>query len=373
VARARRTRLQRLVIAVNLLLVAACLATAAALGYTYARVREIPRVVLDTALAPAEREGAALSRAENFLIVGTDSAEGLDPDDPVLAGRPPGIRSDTIMLLHVDPDETTAALLSLPRDLWVPIAGQDRSQRINMAINEGGPQLLIDTIAATFGVDVHHYVEVDFAGFYDLVEAIDGVPVYFPEPARDPDSLLDVPEAGCVTLDASQALAYARSRHYEVFRDGRWHTDGSGDLGRITRQQDFIRRALHRAVSRGARNPAVLKELIDVAVGTVTVDDELTPGDLLALGSRFRSFNPDTLATYSLPVDDVVVRGAAVLRVRERDAEPVLAVFRGETAAAPGGSDDDAATSTTAESTSTTETTGTVNGTSSGDPAEVSC
>jgi LCP family protein required for cell wall assembly len=277
------------------------------------------------------------------------------------------------MLLHVDPDETTAALLSLPRDLWVPIAGQDRSQRINTAINEGGPQLLIDTIAETFDLDVHHYVEVDFAGFYDLVDAIDGVPVYFAEPARDPDSLLDVPEAGCVTLDAAQALAYARSRHYEFYRDGRWHTDGSGDLGRITRQQDFIRRALHRAVSRGARNPAVLKELIDVAVGTVTIDDELTPGDLLALGSRFRSFNPDTLVTYSLPVDDVVIRGAAVLRVRESEAEAVLAVFRGSPvggAVAPG---EGSTTSTTGGGTSTTGTTGTVNGTSSGDPAEVSC
>ena len=107
-----------------------------------------------------------------------------------------------------------------------------------------------------------------------------------------------------------------------MFHDGRWRTDPTGDLGRISRQQDFIRRALQRAIARGARNPAVLDDLLDAAVDNVTVDDRLTPGDLVDLASRFRTFNPDNLETFSLPVYDAVVNGAPVLRLREADARP---------------------------------------------------
>jgi LCP family protein required for cell wall assembly len=232
------------------------------------------------------------------------------------------------MLLRVEPSSEQASLLSLPRDLYVPIAGTSGSSRINSAI-QGGPRQLVATVTDALDLPVHHYVEIDFAGFRDLVAAVGGVPVYFPEPVRDRNSGLSVPDAGCITLDPEQALAYARSRAYEVLRDGRWDVDGSGDLGRISRQQDFIRRALHRAFQRGARNPSVLARLLQEGTRAISLDSALPIEDLVRIGQRFRSFDPDELATYELPVTDAVAGGAQVLRLDTRRAQPILDVFRG--------------------------------------------
>src|SRR5690606_16170208 len=98
-------------------------------------------------------------------------------------------------------------------------------------------------------------------------------------------------------LDPVEALAYVRSRFYEQLIDGEWVTDVRSDIGRIERQQDFIRRALRRAIDRGARNPATLDQLIDVALDGIVVDDELTADDIFDLARRFRSFDPDDLVT----------------------------------------------------------------------------
>ena len=197
-------------------------------------------------------------------------------------GRDPtDLRSDTIMILRTDPASGRAALLSLPRDLYVTLADGMGQGRINLAIQRGGAPLLIRTIAENFGIEINHYVQVDFASFRGLVEAIDGVPVPIPYPARDEETGLDLPEAGCHTLDPVQALAYVRSRHYEEQIDGRWVEDLRSDIGRIARQQDFIRRALSRAIDRGARNPGTLDQLIDVGLSGITVDSELTADDIV--------------------------------------------------------------------------------------------
>lgn len=317
-------------LALNLVACLTCLGLAAGLTWSWQRVRDIPRIELGAELAGDGVAAGDEGGAQNFLIVGTDSADGLPDDDPVRAGRDAGVRTDTIMVVRVDPSREQAALLSLPRDLYVRISGTRGSSRINNAI-QGGPARLVATINDALDVPIHHYVELDFQGFRELVDAVNGVPVYFQFPARDRNSGLLVPDPGCVTLDPVQALAYARSRAFEV-QDarGRWRTDPTGDLGRISRQQDFIRRALHRAFQRGARNPGVLADLIGVGTRAITIDETLTPSDLIRLGNRFRTFDPNTLATYSLPVVDDVVGGAKVLRLDATRAQPVLDVFRGE-------------------------------------------
>lgn len=314
-------------LAVNAVACVVCLGLAASLTWSWQRIREIPRIELGAELAAGADSGAG--GAQNVLIVGTDSADGLPDDDPVRAGRDAGVRTDTIMVLRLDPDAEEASLLSLPRDLYVPISGTRGSSRINNAI-QGGPGRLVATINDALDVPIHHYVELDFQGFRELVDAIDGVPVYFPSPSRDRNSGLAVPQAGCVTLDPVQALAFARSRHFQ-FQDerGRWQTDPTGDLGRISRQQDFIRRALRRAFDRGARNPRVLADLVGVGVDAITIDETLTPGDLLAIGNRFRTFDPNELRTYSVPAYDDVVGGAQVLRIDQTRAQPILDIFRG--------------------------------------------
>lgn len=328
--RARRTTLQRLVIAVNVVAVVGFLSAAGALAYGYQKYGQIPRLAIGGSLSTSgDQRGDDEVVAENYLVVGVDSAAGLDPDDPIAASRTDvvGFRSDTMMVLRVDPASTRAALLSLPRDLYVPIPGHGDG-RINKAIEVGGPELLIETIQSYLGIPINHYAQVDFYGFGRLVDALDGVALYFPHPARDGRSGLDVPESGCVTLDPANALGFVRSRAYQEYVDGRWRTDPTGDLGRIRRQQQFIIAALERSVDRGLRNPVTLDELIDSALDAVTIDDTLDGDDLLRLGREFRRFDPSSLDVYQLPVVDDSVGGAAVLRLVSRDAEPVLDVFR---------------------------------------------
>ena len=302
------------------------MAGATGLGYVLRKAERLPRVELTGVLdAPTEAGGP-----ENYLIVGIDSAAGLPGDDPVRIGRDVTLHSDTIMIVRIDPASERAALLSLPRDLFVPIPGTGTSRRINIAIEQGGAPLLIQTIGENFGIPINHYVQVDFASFRGLVDAIDGVPVYIPRPARDDEVGLDFPDVGCRMLDATEALAYVRSRHYQERIGNRWVEDPRSDLGRIARQQDFIRRALSRAIDRGARNPGTLDQLIDVGLSGVTVDSELTAGDIFDLGRRFRSFDPDSLLTYSVTGTPDTVNGAAILRLDEGpETEATLAIFRG--------------------------------------------
>jgi polyisoprenyl-teichoic acid--peptidoglycan teichoic acid transferase len=326
--RGRRTWPQRLLLAFNCCFVLVMLMTAGGLAYVYSKYARLPRVELGTVLTVRPTSDSP----QNFLVVGVDSAEGLDPDDPVRTSREgvgiSGLRSDTIMILRVEPGDEQASLLSLPRDLWVTLASGG-SQRINQAIHIGGPSELIQTIEGYLAIPINHYVQVDFAGFQDLVDAIGGVPVHFPDPARDRNSGLVVPDAGCVTLTGEQALAYVRSRTFQTFADGRWRTDPTADLGRISRQQDFIRRALRRAVDQGARNPIKADQLIDVALDSVVADDVLTADDIFGLAGRFRTFNPDTLDLYALPVVDDTVGGAAIVRMVDSEAQTILDLFRG--------------------------------------------
>ncbi len=327
--RARRTVFQRLVIAGNVVAMLGFLVSAAVLGYGYQKFGQIPRVeIADYLSAPSETADGVV--AQNYLLVGVDSADGLDPNDPVRSSRAAvsGLRSDTVMVLRVDPASTRAALLSIPRDLYVPIAGRQGSAKINSAVQVGGPQGLITTIKNYFGIPINHYVQVDFLGFGQIVDALGGVPVYFPHPVRDLKSGLDIPEAGCITLDAHNALGFVRSRAYQEYIDGRWRTDGTGDLGRITRQQAFIVEALNRAFERGLRNPVTLDALINSGLDAVTLDDTLDGNDVIDLASQFRKFRPEALDIYQLPVTPDTVGGADILRLQTRQAEPVLDIFR---------------------------------------------
>jgi LCP family protein required for cell wall assembly len=313
-------------ISVNVLLIVVCLVTAGPLYYFYGKVSSIGRVELGNSLTPLDTSGPAAP--ENILIVGTDSAEGLDPGDPVLNGRPGGLRSDTIMILRIDPASDHAQLLSLPRDLYVPISGLRGSDRINSAI-QGGPKRLIDTIKTDLGIPINHYIEMNFLAFRSVVAAIDGVPIYFTTPVRDTKTGLDIPQPGCITLDPVQALAFARSRAYQYQVNGRWQTDPTGDLGRISRQQEFIRKVLRRAIDKGARNPAVLNDLINAGTGALHLDPTITPADLIEVGKRFKDFNPDNLQTFTLPVVDANKGGGSVVLMKAGEAEPILNIFRG--------------------------------------------
>jgi LCP family protein required for cell wall assembly len=324
--RRHRTWGQRLAIAFGCLATLGLLVSATGLGYLLRKYERLQRVELGDVLD----ETTSSDEPENFLLVGIDDASDLPGDDSVRVGRDPtDKRSDTIMILRTDPATGRAALLSLPRDLYVDLADGGQG-RINLAFRRGGARQLIRTIDQNFGIKINHYVQVDFASFRGLVDAIGGVPVPVQRPARDSETGLEVLEAGCHTLGPVQALAYVRSRHYEELIDGEWEEDLRSDFGRIDRQQDFIRRALSRAIDRGARNPGTLNQLIDVALDGVAVDRRLTADDIADLGARFRSFDPESLVTYSLDGTPDVVGGAEILRLVDGpETEEILDIFRG--------------------------------------------
>lgn len=308
----------------NVLLVIACLGAAWGLTKVRTTLEQVPVVDVGSALsAPVD-----VQAPRNILIIGTDSQAGLDPKDPVVKGRAPDEKlADVIMILRIDPKDGSAMLLSIPRDSRVELPNGSM-QRINAAIaGPQGPKTLIQTIKRNFGISIDNYVQINFAAFKGLVEVLGGVPVYFTTPVRDRNTGLYVDDPGCRMLDPSQALAYARSRHFEFRQNGKWKTDGTGDLGRISRQQDFIKRALRRASDKGIRNPSTASGLVDAAVHAVVLDDTLNVGTILGLLAEFRSFNPDDLATKQIPTEAAPRGGVAYQDVVWDQALPLLVPF----------------------------------------------
>jgi polyisoprenyl-teichoic acid--peptidoglycan teichoic acid transferase len=323
----RRTWPQRCVLAGGALLTGTAGLGALLVGYLHHKAEQIPRVELGHVLA----DPVSSSEPRNVLLVGVDDASGFDSDDGRRRGRDSSMPlADTIMVLRLDPGQQEAALVSFPRDLWVTFPETQARARINTAIwrGEGRPDVLIDLLDQEFDIPVHSYVQVDMAGFVDLVDLLDGVPVHFERPGRDQWTGFQVDEPGCTTLGPEESLAYVRSRRYQHLVDGEWEREGLSDLARVERQQDFIYRTVDRAISRGARNPGTLNRLVDTGLSSLTVDDELSVRDIVSLGRAFQEFEADGLVTYTLPVEDGQVGGADVVHMVEFEAEPILDIFR---------------------------------------------
>lgn len=267
------------------------------------------------------------TNVENYLLVGSDSRDAGDPNTGE-TGDVTGNRSDTMMVLRIDKNDDTASILSIPRDLYVETA--DHTGRINGAYNDG-PAALVVAIQESLGIPIHHYVEIDFFGFKALVDALDGINVCFLYPTRDFNTGLDIPVGGCYTLDGTQSLAYARSRHYEEFRDGEWREDPTSDLGRTTRQRAFVNATLQKALATVKTDPFRTGDLVSAMGAAIRIDDELDP---IGAGASLRTAVGDGLLTYSLPVVNETIDGAAVLLLGD-GADAVLAYFRGTGPAPP--------------------------------------
>ncbi len=323
--RRRRSWGQRVLLGFGIVVSVAAIAAATTVGWAAWKYRSIDRA--DVAL-----DELATGEAANYLIVGSDTRANGDPNDPgAKVDHKP--LADTIMVMRIDPAERRARILSLPRDLWVDLAGAGHQGRINEAYAGGGPQRLIDTLKAELNIPINHYLEVDFKGFQGMVSAVGGVPIWFDRAMRDRNSGLEVLHPGCTTLDGYGALAFARARHLQYFENGRFRSDGTGDLGRISRQQLFLRRLIDRAKTKGISNPLTLKRLVDAGASNVTIDKKLAVGDLVALGERFSSFDSKSLVSYTLPaVPRTTQAGAQVLDLDAAAAQPILNQFRTEPA-----------------------------------------
>ncbi|MFC4908999.1 LCP family protein [Actinomadura gamaensis] len=212
---------------------------------------------------------AKLTRAQNILVVGSDSRDGAN----AAYGKDQGARTDTMVLFHVPADGKNVRGVSLPRDSMVQIpacrtAGgatvAARTGQINAAFNEAGLACAWKTVEADTGVRVDHALQIDFTGFKSMVDALGGVELTVPAKIDDAKAKLHL-NPGRQKLDGEQALGYARAR-YSV-------GDGS-DLGRIKRQQQLMTAMADKA--RGQLgNPARLYSFLRAASRSVTTDGGL--------------------------------------------------------------------------------------------------
>lgn len=304
-----------------MLLVALLVGVACTVGILVAARRTVDRVERVEGVAGVLSPSS--STIDNYLLVGSDSREFGDPNTGE-TGSVSGNRSDTIMVLRHDRDSGAASLLSIPRDLYVQIPGRDGRSRINAAFNDG-PDVLVRTVQEALGIPVHHYVEIDFTGFEQLVEALGGVQVCFLHPTRDENTGLRIGKPGCYVLDGRQALAYARSRHYEELKDGKWREDPTSDLGRSERQRLFVNACLQEAFAQLKEDPFRAGELVGAIGDAVRIDEDLDP---IEAGSSLRTAVDGGLQSYALPVVGKTVDGAAVLLLGD-GADAVLNYFRG--------------------------------------------
>jgi LCP family protein required for cell wall assembly len=295
----------------------------AGLVYADMKFREVHRVNVGSLLSSG-------NTGENILIVGSDTRANADPNDPnagAILGdatdrAPTGQRSDTIMVLRLD--GSGSKILSIPRDLIVPIAETTRKDRINSAYNVdlgGGPARLLKTVQA-MGIPVNRYMEVDFVTFAGLVDAVGGVNIDFPFPAFDNNTGLDVKESGSVKLNGEQALAYVRSRHYtEIKEDGKPHEDPTADLGRVQRQQAFLRAVMSKVAN--SHNPITLLKVGGEVAKGIRVDDDLGLWSAIHLAWDLKGLNPEPV-----PLPVAVNSDRATLHLQEPEADAVIAQFK---------------------------------------------
>ncbi len=320
---------RRILIAANVMVALMLMGAVGVYGYVNWRFGQIGQVFIPSLRSSAN---AAPGSPMTILVVGSDSRAANSASDAKQFGSGAAVagqRSDTIMLVHVNPASTSATVMSIPRDLYVNIPGKNYRDRINTTF-DSGPDLLVKTIEADLGITIDHFVEVDFQSFRDIVNAVGGVTEYFPTPARDAFSLLNIPKAGCYTMSGSQALAFVRARHYEYQVNGRWVYEAESDLARIKRQQSFIKKMIAKAQSSGLTDPLALNNILGGVTNNLTVDSGFSRSLLLALGKRFRNLSPDSLPTATLPTTPAVIGGADVLLLQQPNAQQAIADFLGQ-------------------------------------------
>ncbi|MFE1264837.1 LCP family protein [Streptomyces albogriseolus] len=285
-----------------------------------------------------DRPTALVKDALNILLIGSDSRAGAENGR---YGRDPGTeRSDTVILLHLSAGRRSATAVSVPRDLMVDVPDCRRPDgsrsapmfaQFNAAFEVGGSACTVRTVEKLTDIRVDHHVVVDFKGFKDMVDAVDGVEVCLSEPIDDEDAHLHLP-AGRVTLDGEQALGYVRAR--KTLGDG-------SDTGRIERQQRFLGALVNKVRSNGILlNPVKLYPVLDAATSSLTTDPELASlrglyelvrglRDIPAEGVQFLTVPRESYAG-DVNRDQLAQPAAGKLFERLRKDEPVRVDTHGE-------------------------------------------
>ena len=353
-SRPRRTWVQRFSILFFVVILLFSALSAALLAYAKDTVSSIPRTAFGNILTqdvqvdqsnevagdsndslPVPDDGTR--KTLNFFIIGTDSIDTLPADHRLRGSRSPAqLLTDTLIVLRLETGggSSEGAVVSVPRDLWVPISGYGgEHQKINSLLAFTGPQTLVQTVKDYFAIPIHHVINVDFNGFLELFELVGGLDIFVEFPLKDKKAQLDIQETGCVSLTPEQGLGLVRSRTLQALIDGQWRRiDATSDLGRMDRQQDFLILALQQAFDSGFRDPIKIKDLVVEVFkgGFLTLDDQMTPENMIDLASSFRNFDPNELKKYTLPTVFDWDGPYSILRLVESEAQFVLDAFRGE-------------------------------------------
>ncbi|MEW2632683.1 LCP family protein [Streptomyces sp. NPDC048389] len=290
-----------------------------------------------------ERPTPVVTGAQNILLLGSDTRAGEGNDK---YGRDEGgggsQRSDTTILLHIAADRKSATAMSIPRDLVVtiPSCGKGDGERtkeqvaqFNWAFQFGGAACTIRTVEKFTGIRIDHHMVIDFQGFKDMVDAVDGVEVCLEQPIDDKDARLKLP-AGRQTLDGEQALGFVRAR--KTLGDG-------SDTERMERQQQFLGALVKKVQSNGVLlNPTRLYPVLDAATKSITTDPGLDSlRDLYDLTRSIRSIPTEKVQFLTVPRqphssnpnrDELVQPEAGRLFESLREDDPVTVVPNGEEA-----------------------------------------
>ncbi|MBW3601545.1 MAG: LCP family protein [Actinobacteria bacterium] len=266
---------------------------------------------------------AEVAETLNVLVVGSDNRQSLTTRQRRIlrTGPASGTRTDTIILARIDTSTDRVAMLSFPRDLLVTLC--DGSQgRINSAFEigkmtgRGGPTCLVQTVRRLTGVPINHFVEVDLAGFVNVVEAVGGVRMYLDEPLYDEDAGLDLPK-GCVTLGPVDSVAFVRARHLD------------SDFGRIARQQRFLKELLDEVVSVDTlTNVPQLFRLVNAVGESVETDEDVTLDKMRRIAFSLRDVSPKRVVAVTVPVASADYYGAAYVVPVDSQAEALFDAFR---------------------------------------------
>lgn len=236
----------------------------------------------------------AATAGTNWLLIGSDSREGLTPQREAelhtgAASDAGGERSDTMMLVHLPAGGGQPAIISLPRDSYVPIPGHGRD-KLNAAFADGGPALLTQTVETATGLHIDHFAQIGLGGFADLVDAVGGVDMCLDQPLNDPKAGLNL-QPGCQQLEGPQALGFVRSRDFPL-----------GDLQRIQNQRKLVGALLNKATSPATLfNPFRLIPLFSAASSTFKVDNGDHVWDLGWLAWGISGVNNGNGVTASVP------------------------------------------------------------------------
>jgi LCP family protein required for cell wall assembly len=298
----RRNWLRRLSIGLIVVVVAATGVGVSGWAYANYRYHQIHFVVVPH-LVKVKTTGPH-ANSVNILLIGSTSRCVLNGQQTGAFGScaegVTGVNSDVMMLLHADPNTGRVSILSLPRDLILQNVRPGQFHKLDAALADG-PDILVQAIEQDFGIPINHFVELNFDSFQSVVNALGGVYMDFPDPVSDQIAGLSIPTSGCHYLDGFQALAVVRARHMSYYVGRTEDYDGSGDLGRIVRDHEFLRVLATQIAAKGLSNPIRDNSLLSAILPDLTVDTTFSLQDMVNLVTTFHAVNADQAPETTLP------------------------------------------------------------------------